>query len=114
MNASIRKCKVCGKEYRACDNTTVSDGVFRWRDVACSPECGAIYLQRVMESRGETTAQQEVREERKPKKERSKTAGVTSNSAHEDATEFAATEPTVISEDAVVDTCCGLVDINAE
>ena len=26
-------------------------GVFRWQEVACSPECGAIYLQKVNEAR---------------------------------------------------------------
>lgn len=48
----MKKCRVCGKEYEACRNTKVQPGVYRWREVACSPECGDIYLQRVLESRG--------------------------------------------------------------
>lgn len=46
------KCRVCDKDYEPCRNACVQDGVFRWREVACSPECGAIYLQMVMEARG--------------------------------------------------------------
>lgn len=47
-----KQCRVCGKEYEPCRTSTTSAGVFRWREVACSPDCGAIYLQRVQESRG--------------------------------------------------------------
>ena len=46
-----RTCRVCGKEYDGCC-TPNPTGVFRWRDVACSPECGAIYLDRINQSRG--------------------------------------------------------------
>ena len=52
MAAVSKECRVCGKMYKACRTANVPDGVFRWQDVACSPECGSIYLQRVMESRG--------------------------------------------------------------
>ena len=48
----IKICKVCGKRYEACSNAEKYDGVFRYQTVACSPECGAIYLAQVMESRG--------------------------------------------------------------
>lgn len=51
MPIAIKKCKVCGCEYEACHTNKISNG-FRWQDVACSPECGAIYLARVMEARG--------------------------------------------------------------
>lgn len=50
MPVAIKKCKVCKREYEACHTNKVSGG-FRWQDVACSPECGAIYLARVMEAR---------------------------------------------------------------
>lgn len=43
-------CRVCGKEYDTC-RTPNPSGIFRWRDVACSPRCGQIYLTRIMESR---------------------------------------------------------------
>lgn len=47
-----KQCRVCGKDYEPCHSTKLQSGVFRWREVACSPECGAIYLQRIQESRG--------------------------------------------------------------
>lgn len=46
-------CRVCGKEYKACRSFVANiDSIFRWQDVACSPECGATYLARVNASRG--------------------------------------------------------------
>ena len=52
MAKATKKCRVCGKEYEYCHTVRRVPGIFRWQDVACSPECGSIYLQRVMESRG--------------------------------------------------------------
>ena len=49
---SKKQCRVCGKDYEPCHSTKLQPGVFRWREVACSPECGVIYLQRINESRG--------------------------------------------------------------
>ena len=57
MATAMKKCRVCGKEYPACRSARRGDGVFRWKEVACSPECGAIYLARVLESRGEAQSQ---------------------------------------------------------
>lgn len=48
----IKNCRVCGKEYDACNNGRRIDGAFNWREVACCPEHGDIYLQRVLEARG--------------------------------------------------------------
>ena len=46
-------CRVCGKKYEACHTARHHiDGVFRWQAMCCSPQCGAIYLNRVNESRG--------------------------------------------------------------
>lgn len=50
--SQIKKCRVCGKEYEPCHSVGLQNGVFRWREVSCSPECGAIYLRRIQESRG--------------------------------------------------------------
>lgn len=50
MPKSIKKCKVCGKEYEAC-RTFRADNVFRWQDVACSPEHGSQYFAEVLASR---------------------------------------------------------------
>lgn len=49
-----KKCRVCGKDYEPCYSTGLQNGVFRWREVSCSPECGAIYLRQIQESRGQT------------------------------------------------------------
>lgn len=51
MAGAVKKCKVCGKEYECCRSAIGKGNMFRWRDVACSPECGAIYFERVLESR---------------------------------------------------------------
>lgn len=45
-----KKCKVCGKEFEACD-TPPSAGVYNWRAVCCSPACGTIDLRRQLASR---------------------------------------------------------------
>lgn len=42
-------CKACGKSYVAC--RTPNPGVFRWRDIACSPECASEYISRVEAAR---------------------------------------------------------------
>ncbi len=44
-------CRVCGKEYEPCRTAIRAPGVFHWQEVACSPECGEVYLRRIMESR---------------------------------------------------------------
>lgn len=52
MTKSKKKvCKVCGTPYKAC-LTVRKNNTFRWRDVACSPECGSEYLKRIRISRG--------------------------------------------------------------
>lgn len=54
MATAILKCRVCGKEYEGCRTAKKVDGVFRWKEVACTPECGAIYLDRIRKSRAKT------------------------------------------------------------
>lgn len=56
MATAVKRCRVCGKEYEACRSANRAAGVFRWQEVACSPECGSIYLQQINESRGIATA----------------------------------------------------------
>lgn len=51
MAAGKKICRVCGKEYDACRNVNNAPGVFRWQEMCCSPECGDIYLARVIASR---------------------------------------------------------------
>ena len=54
MATALLKCRVCGKEYEGCRTAQKVDGVFRWKEVSCSPECGAIYLERIRKSRAKT------------------------------------------------------------
>lgn len=49
MAEKMKTCRVCGKEYEACRQRNT--GVFRYRDVACSPECGRKYLKKIAASR---------------------------------------------------------------
>lgn len=51
MPKAIKTCRVCGNEYEACHTAKSSSVTFRWQDVACSPECGAIYLAEIRASR---------------------------------------------------------------
>ena len=51
MAAAKRKCKVCGCEYECCHSAKRTEKVFRWQDVACSPEHGSIYLAKIEASR---------------------------------------------------------------
>lgn len=51
MNNGKLICRVCGKEYDPCRTSSSSGGAFRWQDVACSKEHGAVYLARIEESR---------------------------------------------------------------
>ena len=48
----IKECRICGAKYEAC--RTKQPGVFNYREVACSRECGKLYLQLVEESRQPT------------------------------------------------------------
>ncbi len=53
MAKAIGICRVCGKEYEYCHTfAKTSDNVYRWQEIACSPECGNIYFARVLRSRG--------------------------------------------------------------
>lgn len=53
MASATRICKVCGKEYPYCQTLRQVAGIFRWQDVACTPEHGSEYLARVRAARGE-------------------------------------------------------------
>lgn len=54
METGTKICRVCGKEYPCCGGSRPNtSGTFRYKDVACSPECGTIWLERIAASRGE-------------------------------------------------------------
>lgn len=46
-----RKCRVCGKDFIPCNKTSADIEAFNYRAVACSQECGNVYLERIIESR---------------------------------------------------------------
>lgn len=71
MPAAVKKCRVCGKEYEACRSAKRIDGVFRWQEVACSPECGSIYLRMVNAARAGVDATNGATEYKGPKKSQS-------------------------------------------
>lgn len=48
------KCRICDKEYEGCRTAKFVPGQFRWQDVACCPEHGSIYLERIIASRNKT------------------------------------------------------------
>lgn len=49
-------CRVCGKMFTPCNKTSGALGAFNYREVACSPECGAEYLRRVQAARQKPSA----------------------------------------------------------
>ena len=51
MATAKRICKVCGNEYDYCRSFSPSADIFRWNDVACSPEHAAIYFAQIEASR---------------------------------------------------------------
>ena len=66
--SAIKHCRVCGKEYEYCHTFKHADGVFRWQDVACSPECGSKYLAAVMENRGRVENKTDIKIEKDAEK----------------------------------------------
>lgn len=51
MATAKRICKVCGNEYDYCRSFNPSADIFRWNDVACSPEHAAVYFAQIEASR---------------------------------------------------------------
>lgn len=50
---NTQECRVCGKAFVPCNVTSGDIKAFNYRCCACSPECGAEYLRRVLIARGE-------------------------------------------------------------
>lgn len=44
-------CRICGAEYDGCRTAKATPGQFRWQDVACCPEHGSLYFEKILESR---------------------------------------------------------------
>lgn len=51
MPKHMKTCRVCGNQYSSCKSIRTGSPIFNWREVACSPECGEVYLLSVKESR---------------------------------------------------------------
>lgn len=51
MPKQTKVCRVCGKTYESCRSIKNGSGVFNWREMCCSPECGQTYFKRVQEAR---------------------------------------------------------------
>ena len=97
MASVIKKCRVCGKKYESCRTVSHNAGVFRWQEVACSPECGAIYLERINESRGNTASLKK----NKPKKETAQPTEITFEFVSEEALELETKGPNEAAEEDV-------------
>ena len=68
MEKGTRICKICGVEYPYCKTNRPSE-IFRWQDVACCPEHGAMYFDKILESRVEKVAENtDVVENEEPKR----------------------------------------------
>lgn len=52
MPKQIKTCRVCGATYEACNSARSGSKIFNWREVACSPECGVVYFDKIAASRG--------------------------------------------------------------
>lgn len=52
MTGKIQKpCKICGKLFTPCADCANDKTMFRWRKVACSPECAKKYFAVIESSR---------------------------------------------------------------
>lgn len=51
MPKRTKVCRVCGKTYESCRTAKTGSGIFNWREMCCSPECGQIYFKRINEAR---------------------------------------------------------------
>lgn len=56
MASKVQKlCKICGKMFTPCSDCENDNVMFRWKKVACSPECAKKYFAKIEESRQHKT-----------------------------------------------------------
>lgn len=72
MPKQIKTCRVCGTAYEACNSARSGSNAFNWREVACSPECGMVYLDRITASRSIVEPVEENAAIRSPRKKKVK------------------------------------------
>lgn len=70
MPKQTKTCRVCGTIYEACNSARSGSNVFNWREVACSPECGMAYLDRIAASRSVVEPVKEAAVMRFPRKKK--------------------------------------------
>lgn len=52
MAHKIQKpCRICGKMFTPCADCETDKTMFRWKKVACSPECARDYFAKILASR---------------------------------------------------------------
>lgn len=52
MASKVQKtCKICGKMFTPCADCENDKTMFRWKKVACSPECAKEYFAKIEASR---------------------------------------------------------------
>lgn len=52
-NKVQKPCRICGKMFTPCADCENDKTMFRWKRVACSPECAKEYFSRIEESRNQ-------------------------------------------------------------
>lgn len=50
-NKVQKPCKICGRTFTPCADCENDKTMFRWKRVACSPECAKEYFAKIEESR---------------------------------------------------------------
>lgn len=70
MPKQIKTCRVCGATYEACNSARSGNKAFNWREVACSPECGMVYLDKITASRSIVEPVEEAAVMRFPRKKK--------------------------------------------
>ena len=70
MPKQIKTCRVCGATYEACNSARSGNKAFNWREVACSPECGMVYLDKITASRSIVEPAEEAAVMRFPRKKK--------------------------------------------
>lgn len=50
-NKVQKQCKICGRMFTPCADCENDKTMFRWKRVACSPECAKEYFAKIEESR---------------------------------------------------------------
>ena len=50
----LRTCPICGKKFNPCRTSIKATGVFNWREITCSFQCGQEYLTKLEKEKNPT------------------------------------------------------------